>query len=129
MNVQEINQKISEINNYLQTCLWMDFEISMMGGSKIVLSGSIDQSVNEYAIEIEFETPYFISAIFLWHTDTSKPVISLANEKEFIIMNTRYRVEKGNYIFKINIEDFDDTPVYIAAQKIDYRIINKTPFQ
>ncbi|MBC2316025.1 hypothetical protein HCC18_04170 [Listeria booriae] len=128
MNLQEIHEKIAGINDYLGKCLWMDFEVTSMNGGEIILSGCIDQSYNDYAIEIEFKSPYFVSTLFSRHTDASVPFISLANEEEFVEMNVRYRVEEGNYIFKINVEDYEKTPIYIGASKIDYRIINTEPF-
>ena len=128
MTKNEIIHEINKINNYLNKCLWMDFEFCMMNASKVVLSGSIDQSYNDYAIEIEFEEPHFISTLFIWQIDTSKFFIQLVSEKEFEDLNVKYRTIIGDYIFKINIEDFESTPIYIAAKKISCKILNKNPF-
>jgi len=128
MNRTEVEQQITIINTYLKKCLWMDFEFAMLNAGKIVLSGTIDFSSAEYAIDIEFEQPHFISTLFLWYTDTSKPFIQLVSEEEEVEMNTKYRIELGNYIFKINVEDFEKPPIFIAAKKIICKILNENPF-
>ncbi|MFC5470426.1 hypothetical protein ACFPPD_17160 [Cohnella suwonensis] len=128
MSLEEVNSEIDKINAYLSQCLWMDFEFCRMNAGQIVLSGSIDQSSNEYAIDIEFEQPYFVSTLFLWHTDTSKVFIELANADETIEMNQKYKVEFGNYIFKIGVEDFESPPIFVAAKKISCKILNDNPF-
>lgn len=128
MSLDEVNSEIDKINAYLSRCLWMDFEFCRMDAGQIVLAGSIDQSSNEYAIDIEFEQPYFVSTLFLWHTDTAKVFIELANDDEIIEMNQKYRVELGNYIFKISAEDFDPPPIFVAAKKISCKILNDNPF-
>lgn len=126
MKREEVEQELYKINAYLSKCMWMDFEFCRMDAGQIVVSGSIDQSYNEYAIDIEFEQPHFVSSLFMWHTDTSKPFIQLVSEEEEVEINTKYRVELGNYIFKINVEDFEKPPVFIAAKKIT---CNMTPMQ
>ncbi|MEK5466978.1 hypothetical protein [Paenibacillus sp. FSL M7-0896] len=128
MSVDEVNLEIKRINTHLSRCLWMDFEFCRMDAGQIVLSGSIDQSSNEYAIDIEFEEPYFVSTLFLWHTDTAKVFIELANDDEIIDLNQKYRVELGNYIFKISVEGFDKPPIFIAAKKISFKILEGDPF-
>lgn len=128
MNLEDVNLEVEKINAYLKRCLWMDFEFCMMSAGQIVLSGSIDQS-NEYAIDIVFDQPYFVSTLFLWHTDTSKVFIELASKDEEIEVNKKYRTEIGNYIFKINVEYFDSPPIFIAAKKISCIILDENPFQ
>lgn len=128
MNLDEVNVEIDKINTYLSRCLWMDFEFCRMNAGQIVLSGSIDQSSDEYAIDIEFEQPYFVSTLFLWHGDTSKIFIELANDEEAMEMNQKYNVEFGNYIFKISVEGFDSPPIIIVAKKISCKILNDNPF-
>lgn len=128
MSETDIKQEIEKINEYVSKCMWLDFEMTQMSFIKVVLSGQIDQTTNDYAIEIEFSEPYCISSLFLWSVDTAKPLIELATEKEFIEINQQYRVEQGNYIFKINSEDYDQSPIFIAAKKIQHKILNEKPF-
>lgn len=94
MSVDEVNLEIKKINTYLSRCLWMDFEFCRMDAGQIVLSGSIDLSSNEYVIDIKFEEPYFVSTLFLWHADTAKVFIELANTDEIIVMNQK--IQGGN---------------------------------
>jgi hypothetical protein len=128
MSKAEVQNEINKINTYLGACLWMDFEFCQMNASQVVIAGTIDQSYGKYDIEISFEQPHFVSTLFLWNTDTSKPVIQLVSEEEEFEFNTKYRVEQGNYIFKINVEDFEKPPIFIAAKKITCKILNENPF-
>ncbi len=123
MNKEEVQIELARINDYLSKCLWMDFEFCQMNASQIMMAGSIDQSYNEYSIEIEFGQPHFVSSLFLWRTDTSKPFIQLVSQEEEFEMNTRYQIEMGNYIFKIAVEGFETSPVFIAAKKIKCNIL------
>lgn len=128
MTIDEVNTEIENINSYLSKCLWMDFEICQLSGGKIVASGRIDTSYNNYSIDIEFEQPHCISSPLTWKTDTSKPFIELASDNEIIEMNSKFRVDQGNYVFKIYMEDFEDSAIYIAAKKIRCKIIDESPF-
>jgi hypothetical protein len=128
MNSEEVNNEINKINNYLSKCLWMDFEFCRMNASQVIMSGSIDQSYAEYAINICFEQPHFISSLFLWQTDTSKPFIQLVTYEDENELNAKYQVEQGNYIFKVNVENFESPPIFIAAKKITCEILNENPF-
>lgn len=132
MKKEEVQIEITKINEYLSKCSWMDFALCQSHFGKIELYGAIDQTYNNYvdnyAIKIEFEQPHFVSSLFSWQTDTSKPFIQLVSEKEEVELNTKYQVEFGNYIFKINAEDFDNPPIVIAAKKIICLILNENPF-
>ncbi len=128
LSMEEVQSEINKINAYLSKCLWMDFECCQMSFIKIMLSGSVDESYGGPAIEIEFEQPYFISSLFLWQTDTSKPFIQLVSAEEERELITKYRVEQGNYIFKINAEDYENPPILIAAKKISCKILKDNPF-
>jgi hypothetical protein len=128
MKKEEVQSEIEKINGYLSKCLWMDFEFCQMNASQVVIAGSIDQSYNRYAIDIKFEQPHFVSALFLWAIDTSKPFIQLVSGEEEFEINTSYRVEQGNYIFKINVDDFEKPPIFIAAKKIFCDILDENPF-
>lgn len=60
--------------------------------------------------------------------DASKEFINLVDSSEFIELNKRYKIEKGKFLFKINIEDFDNG-VYIAASSIKCNIYISNPFE
>ena len=62
-----------------------------------------------------------MSTLFLWSPDTSVPFIELANEDAYLEINKKYKVEQGNYIFKINC-DFENSPIFIAAKRITCKI-------
>lgn len=107
MNIEEINSEILKVNNYLKKCLWMDFE---------------------FAINIDFRKPYYLSSLLYWNLNNSKPFIELVAGKEMWKVIDKYQVEEGNYIFKINAEDFDTAPIIIASKGLKAEIINKDPF-
>lgn len=127
MDIEEIENEISKINRYLNTCLWMDFEICEMSFIKIEVAGRVDRSINDYAISIEFEQPYFVSGLLTWGLETSEDFIKLADSLEFVEFNKRYRIEQGKYLFRINAENFEEG-VYIAASKIKCNICVANPF-
>ncbi|MBM7690594.1 hypothetical protein BCR24_16280 [Enterococcus ureilyticus] len=128
MNTDEINTQILAINNYLKKCLWMDFEFARMDGGDIVVAGRIDTSYDEFAINIEFGEPFYISSLLSWHLDDSKPFIEVVDGDEKQIVDDKYQVEQGNYIFKINAEDFEKAPIIIASKSIKCEIVNEKPF-
>jgi len=129
MNKEEVQNEIDKINTYLSKCLWMDFEFCQINASQVVMAGAIDQSYGKYDINIIFEQPHFVSSLFLWRTDTSsKPIVRLVSDEEECEFNTKYQVELGNYIFKINVEGFENPPIFIAAKKVTCEIINENPF-
>jgi hypothetical protein len=127
MNLEEVEKEIDKINKYLKNCLWMDFELSYSRGKEVIISGSIDMSQNNYAVDIYFEEPFHISSLFFWHTDTQKTFIELVKGSEKLYMNTKYNIEEGNYIFKIYPENYESF-IYIIAKKIKCNIINQNPF-
>ena len=49
MEIEEIEREILKINDYLDKCLWMDFEFAKMNDGNIVVAGRIDTSYNDFA--------------------------------------------------------------------------------
>ena len=78
MNKGEVCKEISKINNYLEKCLWMDFEFALMNYNNIVAAGRIDTSLNDFAINIDFGRPFYISTLLSWQLDDSKPFIEIS---------------------------------------------------
>lgn len=128
MNTEAINAEILKINNYLKKCLWMDFEFSRMDGGNIVVAGRIDTSYDEFAINIEFGTPFYINSLLSWHLDNSKPFIELVVKDEKQKLVDTYQIEQGNLIFRISAEDFETAPIVIASKSLKVEIINENPF-
>ncbi|MGG5372414.1 hypothetical protein [Enterococcus sp. AZ196] len=128
VNREEIEKELNKINRYLDKCLWMDFEFARMNAGNIVAAGRIDTSYNDFAINIDFGIPFYISTLLTWHLDDSKPFIELVSgvEKQMII--NKYQVELGNYIFKINAEDFETAPIIIASKSLKCEIVDEHPF-
>lgn len=127
MDLESIKVEIGKINNYLDKCLWMDFEVNQMGLSKVEIAGQIDPTYHKYAISIEFELPTFISGLFYWSYNDSKKFMRLANEEEFWEIDGKYGIEKGKYLFAIDLEDARE-PFYIASSGIKCIIYDENPF-
>ena len=128
---EEINAEINKINEYLSKCLWMDFTLCLSNWGLIEIYGAIDLSYNyveNYAIKLMFEYPHFVSSLFTWTAEPSRPFISLCSADKEGEMNTKYRIELGNYVFEINAEDYDYPPIIIIAKKIVCEILNEKPF-
>lgn len=128
MKREEIENEVLKINNYLDKCLWMEFECTGMNEGKILISGRIDISSSEFAIDIEFENPYYVASLMSWQLDDSRSFIELLSGDDEMAANDKYQVEKGNLLFKINAEDFNEAPIFIAAQNIKCSILIENPF-
>lgn len=128
MDIEEIEGEILKINAYLEKCLWMDFEFAKMNAGNIVVAGRIDTSYNDFAINIDFGMPFYISSLLTWQLDDSKPFIELVTGIERKIIVVKYQVEIGNHIFKINAEDFETAPIIIASHGLKCEIVDERPF-
>lgn len=128
MDIEEIEGEILKINDYLEKCLWMDFEFARIDAGNIVVAGRIDTSYNDFAISIDFGVPFYISSLLTWQLDDSKPFIELITGIERKIIVVKYQVEIGNHIFKINAEDFETAPIIIASHGLKCEIVDETPF-
>lgn len=132
VNKEEIQGEVKKINEYLNRCTWMDFTLYQSHFGKVELYGAIDQTYNNYvdnyAIKIDFEQPYFVSSLFSWQTDISKSFIQLVCGEEEAEFNIKYQIEMGNYFFRINAEGFDKPPIFIVAKKLVCKILNEYPF-
>ena len=128
MSREEVKKELRTINEYLHDCPWMFFEFCRMNAGQVVVAGLVDESSNDYAIDIEFNEPFFVSSLFIWEADVSEPVIQLATDEEERALDAVFQIEKGNYVFKINAAHYKKPPVFIAAKKIICKINNEDPF-
>ncbi|HEX9060313.1 MAG TPA: hypothetical protein VF941_09045 [Clostridia bacterium] len=123
MNGNEIENIVESINNYLNSKMWIDFEVTQYTNYKLLITGSIDPSSSNSDIEIEFEGVYFASLLFDWKTDTSALVLELVSDLEAQEIKSRYKVERDTYIFKFYVEDYpNDFGCFIGAKTISYTI-------
>lgn len=129
MGKNEIVNELDKINGYLRKCMWMDFEFAQMNESNVLIGGRKDISYDEWAIEINFGNPFYVTTLFSWQLDNSKPFIELVEGDEMWDIINKYQVEEGNYIFKINAEDFETAPIVIASKSLKAEIINENPFK
>lgn len=128
MDIEEIEGEILKINDYLEKCLWMDFEFARMDANNIIVAGRIDTSFNDFAINIDFGMPFYISSLLTWQLDDSKLFIELVTGIERKIIVVKNQVEVGNHIFKINAEDFETAPIIIASHGLKCEIVDEKPF-
>lgn len=126
MNRNEVERIIEKINSYLNSELWMDFEVTNCTNYKLLITGSIDPSSSNSDIEIEFQEVYFVSMLFNWQTDTSIQVLELVSDYEAEEIYSKYKIESGTYIFKFYPEDYSsDVGCYVCAKNISYSINEK----
>lgn len=125
MDRNECQDVINKINQFLRNELWMDFELCIMNGYKVVLSGKLDE-VNDSLIEISFKQPCFVSSRMSFTYDGGLFMKILEGE-ESISINKMYHIEQGNYIFQF-FTSGDATPFFIIAEEIEASI-NKDDVQ
>ncbi len=126
MDENEVMQIITRINEYVSQELWMDFDVALSNGWDLTIIGRLDNTTKKVNIEINFEQVHFVSLPFGWKTDTSYPIIKLANEEEIENLTDKFEVDKGNYIFKFIAEGFDSEKYYfVGAKKISCLLLDK----
>ncbi len=121
--MEDITSKIKEINDYLQKCAWMDFSYDEINDVSIKIIGSIDLSWQNYhSIELEFERPTNIITILSdWQKHDALMFIELATEKE--IEKKFGTIDNHYYVFKINVDGFLESPIWIVAKTLKYKIL------
>jgi len=119
MNEEACLEVINKINNYLKKNLWMDFEICIMDGWEIVLSGKLDE-LDDELIEISFLQPFMVSCLMSFSYEDGE-FISLIQGMDAVKMNKNYNVEKGNHIFKLSIDN-NESEFFVIAKEIKVNI-------
>ena len=119
MNSEDCLKVIKRINDCLKENLWMDFEICRMNEGQIILSGKLDE-LDEELMEISFTQPFMVSCLTHFSYEDGE-FISLIQGEEAIEMNKNYKVEQGNHIFRLLIED-NEKDFFIIAREISVNI-------
>jgi hypothetical protein len=114
--------KLSQINQYLKTLSWCDFDLFSYDGFTLRIVGGID--VYEYAtIEIEFKEVYFMSLNADWKTDTKQTAFKRPDEDKLNELNFKYQIPIGYQLIEIVPEDFEaDVQFYVACRDLDFKI-------
>lgn len=124
MTEKEVINELNKINLYLEKSTGLDFEFLQLSEFKIVVSGSVDLNYEKSSvINIKFTEIHFVQAIMNWRSDNRKKFIELCTEEEMGDYNYKYQITLGHYVFKINAENFDEEPIYIAAKAISSDIL------
>ena len=95
-----LNQ-IDKINEYLETQLWMDFEMYSMNRGTVEFVGFLDEAGSD-KIKITFEQPYMILCSFSFSYSGEGQFISVVEGNDAYEMNKEYKVIAGNTIYKIS---------------------------
>lgn len=111
---------INEINEYLKTQLWMDFEMCNMDRGKIELYGFLDEGGNE-KIKIVFEQPYMVSCDFFFTYEGNSDFISIIDGEDAFEINKKYGVTQGNLVYKISNTNIE-ADMFVVAKGIEYQI-------
>ncbi len=123
MDQQQARQVIQEINAYLQSKPWFDFEIMEYRGDTLVVMGSLDPSA-AHDVEVQFGGISFISSPMEWRTDTSAPPLGLITGEDAVKLNRRFQVEQGHHLFRFSPEGFpEEFGCLVSARDVKFRIM------
>ena len=116
------NEKnIQAINDYIKKFMWMELAYEVINSNQIKIVGSIDLVWEEPYIEIMFDEPITIfTPLNDWITDDKKPLVQLATKREAIKAIKYYSEDYP--VFKINVDGYNQAPVWIAAKSISFNI-------
>lgn len=121
MTKQEIKNVLAEINGYLETQPWMDFEVIEYSRNVLKMIGSLDISSSP-DIEIVFKDIFFVSTVFNWKTDTSRKAISLMEGDGARKINIKFQVEQGYHLVRFQAEDYpDDLGCIFGIKEVTFR--------
>ena len=121
MTEKEIRNVLTRINKYLESQLWMDFEIIEYSQYELKIIGSIDISSGPN-IEIVFKDIFLASTVFNWKTDTSHEAVSLIKGEEARKINIEFQVEQGYHLVKFQTEDYtDDFGCVFGIKEVAFR--------
>jgi len=131
--MDKLNKTVDELNELIGKLPWCDFDYLGMSGKNLEIAGGLDlfyPNPDSYDIRIIFEDIFYISSLMSWNTDTSKKFLKILDGDEFNIMNKKYQVEQGNYIFVFSsIENHIEDLYYIIARNIRYEIVDTFQFE
>jgi len=121
--MQDIKKEVFRINEYLKQYEWMDFSYEIINNIEIKIIGSMDLSWENYhSIELFFDNPINISTVlFDWHKHESLPFIELSSREE--VVDKLGEVANEEYIFKINVDGYEKSPICIVAKSIRCNIL------
>lgn len=119
MEKRECQCVADRINTYLASQLWMDFELCVLNGSEIVLSGRLDE-LDEYLIDISFEQPCFISSRMFFTYEGGR-FLKILEGEECAVISQKHQIEQGNFIFQFSADE-NMTPFFVAAEGIHVTI-------
>ena len=122
-NHEDLVGKIRELNEFLGSMPWCDFEVLAYRGYNLLLMGSIDTTAH-HNIEIEFSEVAAVSMPFEWKTDTSRGPFSIAEGAMAFRINQAFQIEEGHHVFLFEAEDSPpDAGFFVAAKDIWFRAV------
>ncbi len=122
MDRNECQNVVDKINCFLSSELWMDFEVCVMNGGRVVLGGKLDE-LDDFLIEISFNQPCFVSSKMSFTYDGG-PFMKILEGEESIAVNKMYHIEQGNFIFQFFTSE-NAPPFFIIAEGIEV-LLSKT---
>ncbi|MBW7473868.1 hypothetical protein K0T92_03815 [Paenibacillus oenotherae] len=122
MNIEEVKLVVQEINDFISSGLWFDFEIKKYFDGELSLYGGL--SLSHPDIEIKFKDIFFISLPMIWKTDTKETILNVLEGEDEKETSEKFQVEYLHYIFKFTPEDYpSDFGCLIAAKEISYNFL------
>ena len=118
MDTNDASEAVRQINEFLRSRPWMDFELKEYTGYRLVVMGGIDPSVGP-EVEIWFEGVAFVSMPIEWRTDTSVDPFALLQGDQARMLNRRFQVEQGHHVFRFTAEGFSpESGCALAAKQV-----------
>lgn len=125
MGKEKVTLVVKEINDFIKSGLWFDFEIKQYLNSELSLHGGL--SLNYPDIEIKFKDVFFVSLPMMWKTDTKETTLKILEGEEEIKFSEMFQVEYLHYIFKFTPEDYPrNFGCLIAAKEVSYKILKES---
>ncbi|MDQ0271329.1 hypothetical protein [Cytobacillus purgationiresistens] len=124
MDIEEVKLVVQEINDFIKSGLWFDFEIKQYLDGELSLHGGLSLSYPD--IEIKFKDIFFVSLPMMWKTDTKETILNILEGEAEREISEKFQVEYLHYIFKFTPEDYPSNfGCIIAAKEISYNILKE----
>jgi hypothetical protein len=117
-------EKIEEIKAFIKQKPWFDFQVVSCSNDNLLIAGSTAIHMF-YEIHITFEHVFMLQLNMDWRVDTSSEIIKIVPGRDAKEMNLAYQIDQGYQLFEFIPDEIpENTHFYIAAEKIDYEILN-----
>lgn len=108
---------LDKINQIITGRFYLEFKIYSYDNGNLIIVGSEDL-IYFHELEIIFKDVFAMSLPSSWRfSSKDKPILLLNEGQEMLEVNTRFRIEQGNGIFKLVAED--NVIGYVVCKEVD----------